>query len=336
MPYPNHSQIGDEMKTNRKILLTGASGYVGGELLKRLETAGHEVNCLVRRPENFPACGPRTHVIQGDVLDLISMKEAFQGVDTAYFMVHFLAEKNNFEAKELEAAHNFASAARSAGVKRIIYLGGLGNESGALSPHLRSRQLVGNVLRESGVPTIEFRASIVLGGGSLSFRMIRDLTEKIPLMVMPKWASVEAQPIGIHDLLEYLTQALDIRLEHDEIVEIGGRDRMSYGDLLREYARQCGLRRVMIPVPVLSPWLSGHWLSIFTGVDAGIGRKLIEGMKNPTVVESQRARYLFNVEPQSTSQSMRDAIGVKSKELPQQYIPITSAESVVTKRVHAA
>jgi uncharacterized protein YbjT (DUF2867 family) len=275
-------------------------------------------------------------VFQGNVLDRSSMKEAFQGVDTAYFMVHFLSEKHGFEDKEREAAHNFASVARGAGVKRIIYLGALGNESDGLSPHLRSRQDVGNVLRDSGIPTIEFRASIVLGEGSLSFQMIRDLAEKIPVMVMPKWASMKAQPIGIDDLLEYLVQALDINLEHNEILEIGGLDRMSYGDLLREYARQRGLRRVMIPVPVLTPWLSGHWLSIFTGVDAGVGRKLIEGMRNRTVVESPRARYLFRVVPESTSESMRKAIGMKLEKGPPKYAVLPSVDLQNTGHIHAA
>lgn len=324
------------MKTKRKILLTGATGYVGGELLKKLERTGNEVNCLVRNPDKLGATGLRTNVFQGDVLDRDSMKEAFEGVDTAYFLVHFLAEKNGFEAKEQEAAYNFASMARGAGVKRIIYLGGLGNEGDGLSPHLRSRQEVGNVLRDSGIPTIEFRASIVLGEGSLSFQMIRDLAEKIPVMVMPKWASIKAQPIGIHDLLDYLMQALDIQLARHEIIEIGGLDRMSYGDLLREYARQRGLRRVMIPVPVLTPWLSGHWLSIFTGVDAGVGRKLIEGMRNPTVVESPRARYLFNVVPASTSESMRKAIGIKLQERPLEYPVIPSVDLQNSGHIHAA
>jgi uncharacterized protein YbjT (DUF2867 family) len=324
------------MKTKRKILLTGATGYVGGELLKKLEWAGHEVNCLVRNPGKLVTSSARTSVFLGDVLDRSSMREAFQGVDTAYFMVHFLSEKNGFEEKEREAACNFASMARSAGVRRIIYLGALGNDGDGLSPHLRSRQDVGNVLRDSGIPTIEFRASIVLGEGSLSFQMIRDLAEKIPVMVMPKWASMKAQPIGIDDLLEYLVQALDINLEHHEILEIGGLDRMSYGDLLREYARQRGLRRVMIPVPVLTPWLSGHWLSIFTGVDAGVGRKLIEGMRNPTVVESPRARYLFRLVPASTSEAMRKAIGRKLKEKQKAYTPMPSSALESANHVNAA
>ena len=170
----------------------------------------------------------------------------------------------------------------------------------------------------------------------VSFKMIRDLAEKIPVMVMPKWAAMESQPIGIHDLLDYLVQSLDVHVEHDEIVEIGGRDRMSYGDLLREYARQRGLRRVMIPVPILSPWLSGHWLSIFTGVDAGVGRKLIEGMRNPTVVESRRARDLFTVTPASTSESMRKAIDEELDGKQRASISIPSAEIKRSRTVHAA
>ncbi len=296
------------MRRKHKILLTGATGYVGGKLLRKLEAEGHEINCLVRNPDKLARHGPFTTVFQGDVLARSSMWEAFQGVDTAYFLVHFLHDKDNFEAKELEAAENFASMARGAGVKRIIYLGALGNENDALSPHLRSRQDVGHSLRASGIQTIELRASIVLGAGSLSFEMIRDLAEKLPVMVMPKWAAMKAQPIGIHDLLDYLLQALDVAIERDEIVEIGGSDRMSYGDLLREYAHQRGLRRLMIPVPVLSPWLSGHWLAFFTGVDAAVGLKLIEGIRNPTVVENRRALDLFNVAPCGAAKAMADAI----------------------------
>lgn len=324
------------MKKKQKILLTGATGYIGGELLKQLEMERYEVNCLVRDPDKLKPTGVFTTVFQGDVMDRSSMRAAFQGVDTAYFLVHFLTEKIGFEAKELEAANNFSSMARGAGVKRIIYLGGLGNERDGLSAHLRSRQDVGNALRDSGIQTIEFRASIVLGENSLSFKMIRDLAEKLPVMVTPRWASVEAQPIGIHDLLDYLVQALDIHLERDEIVEIGGSDRMSYGDLLREYARQRGLRRVMIPVPVLTPWLSGHWLSVFTDVDAGVGRKLIEGIRNPTIVESRRSEELFAVTPASTNEAMRNAISKTLDGKRRDYFLRKSIEHQRTSHVRAA
>jgi uncharacterized protein YbjT (DUF2867 family) len=210
------------MNEKKRILLTGATGYVGGKLLKELEPLGHEIHCLARNPDNITAVGPNTTVFQGDVRVRDSMQEAFRGVDTAYYLVHSLSDKHDFEQHEQEAAESFAFMARSSGVKRIIYLGGLGNEDDGLSPHLRSRQDVGRVLRGSGVPTIELRASIVLGAGSLSFEMIRALTEHLPFMVMPKWVSVKAQPIGIRDLLDYLIQSMDLPLTDSEVFEIGG------------------------------------------------------------------------------------------------------------------
>jgi uncharacterized protein YbjT (DUF2867 family) len=296
------------MHQENTILLTGATGYVGGRLLKRLEFEGRPVNCLVRNPGRMNKTASETRVFKGDVLDRASMWHAFQGVDTAYYMVHFLNERDGFEEKERVAAENFAAEARAAGVRRIIYLGGLGNERDALSPHLKTRHETGRILSASGIPTIELRASIVLGAGSLSFNLIRDLAEHLPAMIMPRWVSTKAQPIGINDLLDYLVQAVDISLEKSEVVEVGGADRMSYRDLMREYARQRGLKRLMIPVPVLTPWLSSHWLSFFTEVDPLLGRRLIEGVKNPTVVESSRARQLFNIVPAEAAEAMRIAI----------------------------
>ncbi len=296
------------MREKHKILLTGATGYIGGKLLKRLELEGHSVNCLARNPDALKDTGVNTRVFEGDVLERSTMFEAFQDVDTAYFMIHFLNEKFDFEAMEIEAAENFACMARGAGVERIIYLGALGNEDDELSPHLRSRHDVGHALRQSGIPTIELRASIVLGEGSLSFDLIRDLSEHLPFMVTPRWVSTKAQPIGVRDLLDYLARSVDVCIEHDEIIEIGGADRMSYGDLMREYVRQRGLKRVMIPVPALTPWLSSHWISFFSSVDVHVARKLIEGIKNPTVVESDRARQLFNIQPSSASKAMSEAL----------------------------
>jgi len=297
------------MAEMKKILLTGATGYVGGKLLKRLELDGHAVNCLVRDSTKLDPVGLKTRVFKGDVLIRSSMRDAFQGVDTAYFLVHFLHAKHDFEAMEVEAAENFASMARDAGVKKIVYLGALGNEQDGLSPHLQSRQDVGIILRKSGIPTIELRASIVLGEGSLSFELIRDLTEHLPFMLIPRWVSTKAQPIGIRDLLDYLVKALDINSDCNEVVEIGGSDQMSYGDLMREYARQKGLKRLMIPVPVLTPWLSSHWIAFFSGVDSAVGRKLIEGIKNPTIVENNKAHDLFDIRPVSASEAMGQALG---------------------------
>lgn len=296
------------MTKKKTILLTGATGYVGGNLLKRLQMEGHHVRCLARNPENLDVEDKSTEVFEGDVLLRSSMREAFHGVDTAYYLVHALRDKHDFEAREIEAAENFASMAREAGVERIIYLGALGNERDDLSPHLQSRQNVGHALRHSGIQTIELRASIVLGDGSLSFNLIRDLTEHLPVMVLPRWLATQAQPIGIRDLLDYLVGALELETRHSEILEIGGADQVSYGELMREYARQRKIKRIMVPVPVLTPWLSSHWVAFFSSVDAVLARKLIEGIKNPTIVEDHRAQELFGIEPACASVAIEQAL----------------------------
>jgi len=291
------------------ILLTGATGYVGGRLLKVLEAQGHTINCIARTPAYLRSrVSPTTRVFAADVLDKESLRPALAGMDTAFYLIHALGESKGFEEQERLGAQNFAAVAREAGVKRIIYLGGIGNEQEELSPHLRSRHEVGRILRESGVPTLEFRASIVLGSGSLSFEMIRSLTEHLPVMIMPRWVSVLAQPIGIQDLISYLVQALAIPLEASEVVEIGGADQLSYRQLMEEYARLRNLKRVMIPVPVLTPRLSSLWLGFVTPLYARVGRKLIESIKHPTVVTSKRAAELFALRPCGAAQAMQAAL----------------------------
>ncbi|MCX6909283.1 MAG: NAD(P)H-binding protein, partial [Verrucomicrobia bacterium] len=221
------------------VLLTGATGYVGGRLLTALEATGRRVRCIARRLEALRArVSERTSVVAGDVLDRATLAPAMVGVDTAYYLVHSMASAASFESADRLAAENFGNAAREAGVRRIIYVGGLGQSSGSLSPHLRSRHEVGDILRASGVEVIEFRASIVIGSGSLSFEMIRALVERLPLMITPRWVSAIAQPIAIADLVKYLVAALDLPADCSRIVEVGGADCVSYGDLMREYARQ--------------------------------------------------------------------------------------------------
>ena len=260
--------------TTSPILLTGATGYIGGRLLHVLQNAGHRVRCVTRRPEALQSCvGPTTEVISGNVLDRESLKGTMDGVEIVYYMVHSMGSKGDFEEQDRRAAHNFGQEARRAGVGRIIYLGGLGETSEELSPHLRSRQEVAEVLRASGVQVVEFRASIVIGSGSLSFEMIRSLVERLPVMVTPRWVNVTAQPIAIGDLLQYLSAALDLKTDDHAIFEIGGPDSVSYGDLMREYARQRRLRRLMIPVPLLTPRLSSLWLGLVTPLYARIGRE---------------------------------------------------------------
>ncbi|HSH17526.1 MAG TPA: SDR family oxidoreductase, partial [Verrucomicrobiae bacterium] len=207
-----------------------------------------------------------------------------------------------------QAAENFAAAARAAGVQRIIYLGGLGEDKPDLSAHLRSRHEVGECLRAHGVPVIEFRASIIIGSGSLSFEMIRALVERLPVMVTPRWVRVRAQPIAIGDVLAYLRAALSLKVESSLIVEIGGPDQVSYGDLMREYARQRGLRRLMIPVPLLTPRLSSLWLGLVTPLYARVGRKLVDSLRHPTVVRDDSAQRRFPIRPVGVGEAVACAL----------------------------
>ncbi len=298
------------------ILLTGATGYVGGRLLHVLEARGERVRCLSRRPEYLqPRVAPTTEVVQGDVLQPATVAPALVGVDTVYYLVHSMSSSRPFDEADRRAALMFGKAARDAGVRKVVYLGGLGR--GALSPHLASRQEVGEILRASGVPTIEFRASIVIGSGSASFEMIRALVEKLPVMVTPRWVRVRAQPIAIEDVLAYLLEALDREPLGGELFEIGGSDRVTYLDLMQEYASQRGLHRTMIPVPVLTPRLSSLWLWLVTPVYAGVGRKLVDSLKNETVVEDDRALEAFRVRPRGIHDAIARALAFEDMTIAQ-------------------
>ncbi len=297
------------------VLLTGATGYIGGRLLSELEQSGRRVRCLARRPEHLESrVSTGTEVVKGDLLDPESLRAAMKGVDSAYYLVHSMGSGDSFQAKERDSARNFARAAAEAGVKRIVYLGGLGSGED-LSPHLKSRQEVGRILRESGVPTIEFRASIVIGSGSLSFEMVRALVDRLPVMITPRWVQVKAQPIAIEDILAYLAVALDVDIDQSEIVEIGGTDVVTYGDIMREYARQRGLRRLMIPVPVLTPRLSSLWLGLVTPIYATVGRKLIDSVPHETVVTNDAARRLFKIEPIGIRMAISRALRNEDREI---------------------
>ena len=212
------------------------------------------------------------------------------------------------------AARNFAEAARAAGVQRIIYLGGLG-AGGELSSHLRSRQEVGDILRSTGVPVIELRASVIIGSGSLSFEMIRALVERLPMMIAPKWVAVLTQPLAINGLLQYLLAAGDLSGRKSQVFEIGGPDRVSYGDLMREYARQRGLRRLLIRVPLLTPRLSSLWLGLVTPLYARIGRKLIDSIRNPTVVRDDSALQVFAIHPLGVRAAIASALRNEDQEM---------------------
>jgi len=295
---------------NPVVLLTGASGYVGGQFIPLLEKQPVKLRCLARKPEKLrPQVKETTELVQGDVLDANLLDKAMQGVCTAYYLVHLMSGSKDFEKDDRKAAMNFAKAAMTAQVRRIIYLGGLGDDTDPkLSPHLRSRHEVGKVLRESGVETIEFRASVVVGAGSLSFELLKSLTNRLPIMICPRWLSVATQPIAVDDVLAYLLAAKDLPPGESRIFEIGGADVVGYGDLIREYARQRGLRRWLISVPVLTPYLSSLWLALVTPASFEVGRHLIEGLKNPTVVRDHKALDVFPIRPMGMKEAIQKAL----------------------------
>jgi uncharacterized protein YbjT (DUF2867 family) len=299
-----------------RVLLTGATGYVGARLLGELERSGRSVRCLVRRPEHLSGrVALSTEVVAGDVLVADSLPTAFANVESAFYLVHSMGARGDFEEQDRRGAENFARAARAAGVRRIVYLGGLGDGSDRLSPHLRSRHEVGEVLRAAGVPVIELRASIVIGAGSLSFEMVRALVERLPVMVTPRWVDTPAQPIAIDDLLAYLLEALELPGTEGRVFEIGGREVVSYGGIMREYARQRGLRRWMLRVPVLTPRLSSLWLGLVTPLYARVGRKLVDSMRHATVVRDDAALRAFAVRPMDLAEAVARALSCEEEEL---------------------
>jgi uncharacterized protein YbjT (DUF2867 family) len=290
------------------ILLTGATGYVGGLLLPLLESRGHHVRCLARRPGRLrQRADAATEIVEGDVRDPASLARAMAGIDVAVYLIHSMGAVGSFEDADREAANGFGAAAAAAGVRRIVYLGGLGDGRDDLSPHLRSRRETGDVLRESGVPVIELRASIVIGAGSLSFEMVRSLVERLPVMVCPKWVAVKAQPIAVGDVLGYLAAAAEDESSGGGVCEIGGPDIVSYGDIMREYARQRGLKRLLIPVPLLTPRLSSLWLRLVTPLYASVGRWLVDGMRNRTVVTDAEPARRYPLKPRGLAQAVTEA-----------------------------
>jgi len=287
------------------VLVTGATGYIGQQLVSRLLARGHRVMCLVRSASRAAVLPASVEIFVGDALRRETLTEALNGVEWAYYLVHSMAAgESGFVERDRLAASNFAAEAKCAGVRRVIYLGGLG--SGSMSEHLKSRQETGQILRRFGPPTLEFRAGIIVGPGSASFEIIRSLAEKLPVMICPRWVTTRVQPIAVSDVLKYLEAALEGNCIAGQIVEIGGSTIETYRSMIQEYAHVRRLRRWLIRVPVLTPRLSSYWLDFVTSVSTAITRPLIDGLRTEVVCHNKRAGALF---PHIKPSSYRDALG---------------------------
>lgn len=282
-------------------LVTGATGYIGGRLVPELLKKGFRVRVLVRHPSRLASkpWGDKVEVTVGDARDFEAVLDAVTDVDVAYFLLHSLSTDPAFEEEELLVAQTFANACSEIGVKKIIYLGGIIDplEQG-LSPHLRSRKRVGEVLRSSGVPTVELRAAVILGSGSASFEMLRYLAERLPAMTTPKWVRSKIQPIAVRDVLHYLVEAASLPESVSRAFDIGGPDILTYEDMMRRYAKVAGLPNpLIVPVPVLSPGLSSHWVGLITPVPPSIARPLVESLKHEVVCsETDISNYVAEPE----------------------------------------
>ncbi len=286
-----------------RILVTGATGYVGGRLVPLLLSRGYAVRCMAREPQRLAGRWEKDllnpgqlEIVYGDVLDPESLTQALRGVEVAYYLIHAMGDKRaNFEEREKEGALAFASAAEACGVKRIIYLGGLGSRDKPTSVHLQSRHRTGDLLRSGSVPVTEFRAAMIVGAGSASFEMMRHLTEKLPVMVCPRWIKTRSQPIYIGDVLAYLIAALDCPQSAGRVLDIGGPDILTYRQMMEVYADIRRLRRLILTVPVLTPRLSAYWINLVTPVPASIAFPLVEGLKSEMVCENEEAQRLMPI-----------------------------------------
>jgi uncharacterized protein YbjT (DUF2867 family) len=292
-----------------RVLVTGATGYIGGRLVPELLERGHQVVCAARTPAKLDGrpWRDRVEVAKVDVFDRDSLDAAAAGCDAVYFLVHSMDGEDRFAERDRQAAANVRDACAAAGVSRIVYLGGLGRESDDLSEHLRSRHEVGRVLADGPVPVTELRAAIIIGSGSASFEMLRNLVDVLPVMTTPKWVGTRVQPIGVRDVLFYLCEVLEVPETAGRVIGIGGPDVMTYQELMQVYAEVSGLgRRVIVPVPVLTPGLSSLWIGLVTPLPTGLARPLVESLVNEVVVEDDTADRLM---PHETL-TFRDAVSL--------------------------
>jgi uncharacterized protein YbjT (DUF2867 family) len=289
----------DSPAAGRPVLVTGATGYIGGRLVPRLLEAGHRVRCLAREPRKLDgrpwASDPRVEVVAGDTSDVASLRRALEGCGAAFYLVHsMVAAGHEYAERDREMAKAFARAAEDTGLERIVYLGGLGELGAGLSEHLASRREVEELLASGQTPVTVLRAAMIIGSGSASFEILRYLVERLPVMVTPRWVSTESQPIAVRNVVQYLVDCLGVPETSGQTLDIGGPDVLSYRELMRIMAEERGLRqRYVIPVPVLTPRLSSLWIHLVTPISHRIARPLAEGLRNRVVCRNDDARRLM-------------------------------------------
>jgi uncharacterized protein YbjT (DUF2867 family) len=291
-----------------RVLVAGASGFVGKRLCDAL-TEHHDVRAMTRRPDSYRGAGTP---VGADVADEDSLLSATAGCDAAYYLVHSLGQRD-FETRDAAAARAFARAAAANGLRRIVYLGGLGDDDDQLSMHLRSRREVESLLGSTDVPVTTLRAGIIVGAGGISWELTRQLVEHLPVMVTPRWVQTRTQPIAVADVVRYLLEVLDLPEAQSRSFDIGGPDVLRYIDMLRRVAAIEGRRMLVIPVPLLSPRLSSRWLSLVTDVDVQTGRSLIDSMTNEVVVRDDSIRRLVDFEPMDYDSAVLQALGERAK-----------------------
>jgi uncharacterized protein YbjT (DUF2867 family) len=304
-------------RDQKKIVVLGATGYVGSKLVKRLIKEGYLVRAAGRSIEklkisNFPL-HPSLEVVSADVLKPDSLEKVFQGYNTVYYFIHSMYPGiKDFVKTDRKAAENTIRTAASQGISRIIYLGGLGDENTFLSEHLRSRLEVGRILQSGSVPTTQLRCGVILGSGSASFEIIRYLVERLPVMITPRWVSTKCQPISIDNVLNYLVGCLDKDITIGDTYEIGGLEILSYRDLFDIYAEEAGLfKRLIIPIPLLTPRLSSYWISLVTPMPASIAIPLAKGLKNPVLCSDNRIRDIIPQKLLTAREAIKSAITEK-------------------------
>jgi uncharacterized protein YbjT (DUF2867 family) len=291
------------------VLVAGASGFVGSRLCPALQEVGHRVRAMTRHPDTYQGAG---QPVRADVRDARSLAAAAEGCDAAYYLVHSL-DTAGFEKQDAEAARMFGAVAARAGLRRIVYLGGLGSDEDDLSPHLRSRRDVETLLGDAGVPVTTLRAGIIIGHGGISWEITRQLVENLPAMITPRWVRTKTQPIAIADVVRYLFAVLDLPEAAGQTFEIGGPEVLEYTEMIHRLAVLEGRRRLVIPVPLLSPSLSSWWLALVTNIDIRTGRSLVDSMINEVVVRDDSIHELVPFEPMDYDNAVLQALGERAK-----------------------